>query len=87
MPYVRPNIINKQTSPIFNCVNPVSVSLATLARQIYIYCEIMRESAPLASLNKEQEVSAQHCVFLSKVNLVKIGKVNLTLPYLPDTIE
>ncbi len=36
MPYVRPNIyINKQTSPIFNCVTPVSVSLATLARQIY----------------------------------------------------
>ncbi len=34
MTYVRPNIyINKQTSPIFNCVTPVSVSLATLARQ------------------------------------------------------
>ncbi len=26
--------INKQTSPIFNCVTPVSVSLATLARQL-----------------------------------------------------
>ncbi len=25
--------INKQTSPIFDCVTPVSVSLATLARQ------------------------------------------------------
>ncbi len=25
--------INKQTSSIFNCVTPVSVSLATLARQ------------------------------------------------------
>ncbi len=24
---------DKQTSPIFNCVTPVSVSLATLARQ------------------------------------------------------
>ncbi len=35
MTYVRPNIyINKQTSPIFNCVTPVSVSLATLARQL-----------------------------------------------------
>ncbi len=35
MPYVRPNIyINKQTSPIFNCVTPVSVSLATFARQL-----------------------------------------------------
>ncbi len=28
--------INKQTSPVFNCVNPVSVSPATLARHIYI---------------------------------------------------
>ncbi len=29
MTYIRPNIyINKQTSPIFNCVTPVSVSLA-----------------------------------------------------------
>ena len=29
MTYVRPNIyINKQTSPIFNCVIPVSVSLS-----------------------------------------------------------
>ncbi len=26
---------HKQTSPIFNCVTPVSVSLATLARQIF----------------------------------------------------
>ncbi len=26
--------INKLTSPIFNCVTPVSVSLATLARQL-----------------------------------------------------
>ncbi len=35
MPYVRPNIyINKQTSSIFNCVTPVSVSLATFARQL-----------------------------------------------------
>ncbi len=35
MTYIRPNIyINKQTSPIFNCVTPVSVSLATLARQL-----------------------------------------------------
>ncbi len=35
MPYVRPNIyINKQTSPIFNCVTPVSVSRATLAGQL-----------------------------------------------------
>ncbi len=26
--YIRPNIyVNKQTSPIFNCVTPVSVSL------------------------------------------------------------
>ncbi len=25
---------DKQTSPIFNCVTPVSVSLATLARQL-----------------------------------------------------
>ncbi len=34
MTYVRPNIYtNKQTSPIFNCVTTVSVSLATLARQ------------------------------------------------------
>ncbi len=30
-------IINKQTSPIFNCVTPVSFSLATLARQLIIY--------------------------------------------------
>ncbi len=37
MTYVRPNIhINKQTSPIFNCVTSVSVSLATLARQQYV---------------------------------------------------
>ncbi len=28
--------INKQTSPIFNCVTPVSVSLATLARQLVV---------------------------------------------------
>ncbi len=35
MTYIRPNIyINKQTSPIFNCVTPVSVLLATLARQL-----------------------------------------------------
>ncbi len=35
MTYIRPNIyINKQTSPIFDCVTPVSVSLATLARQL-----------------------------------------------------
>ncbi len=35
--YVRPNIyINKQISPIFNCVTPESVSLATLARQLII---------------------------------------------------
>ncbi len=28
MTYIHPNIyINKQTSPIFNCVTPVSVSL------------------------------------------------------------
>ncbi len=34
MTYVRPNIyINKLTSPIFNCVTPESVSLASLARQ------------------------------------------------------
>ncbi len=33
MTCVRP-YINKQTSPIFNCVTPVSVSLATLARQL-----------------------------------------------------
>ncbi len=42
MPYVRPNIyINKQTSPIFNCVTPVSVSLATLARQLNTYSSII----------------------------------------------
>ncbi len=34
MPYVRPYIYTKQTSPIFDCVTPVSVSLATLARRI-----------------------------------------------------
>ncbi len=35
MTYVRPHIhINKQISPIFNCVTPESVSLAPLARQI-----------------------------------------------------
>ncbi len=29
---------SKQTSPIFNCVTPVSVSLATLARQlVYLF--------------------------------------------------
>ncbi len=33
MTYIHPNI-NKQTSPIFDCVTPVSVSLATLARQL-----------------------------------------------------
>ncbi len=33
MTYIRPNI-NKQTSPIFNCVIPVSVSLA---RQLSLY--------------------------------------------------
>ncbi len=32
---------DKQTSPIFNCVTPVSVSLATLARQI---CPARRET-------------------------------------------
>ncbi len=32
---IRPNIyVNKQTSPIFNCVTPVNVSLTTLASQI-----------------------------------------------------
>ncbi len=37
MTYIRPNIYtNKQTSPIFNCVTPVSVSLATLARQLFV---------------------------------------------------
>ncbi len=37
MTYIRPNIyINKQTSPIFNCVTPVSVSLAKLARQLHV---------------------------------------------------
>ncbi len=41
MPYVRPNIyINKQTSPIFNCVTPVSVSLTTLARQLVIQMQL-----------------------------------------------
>ncbi len=35
MTCVRPNIYtNKQTSPIFNCVTPISVSLATLDRQL-----------------------------------------------------
>ncbi len=29
------HIYNSQTSPIFDCVNPVSVSLATLARQLH----------------------------------------------------
>ncbi len=28
--------INKQTSPIFNCITPVSVSLAPLARQLLL---------------------------------------------------
>ncbi len=28
--------INKQTSPIFNCVTPESVSLAPLARQLLV---------------------------------------------------
>ncbi len=43
MPYVRPNIyINKQTSPIFNYVTPVSVSLATLARQLCMYVWMVR---------------------------------------------
>ncbi len=38
MTYIRPNIyINKQTSPIFNCVTPVTVSLATLANNSIIY--------------------------------------------------
>ncbi len=35
MTYIRPYIyLNKQTSPIFDCIAPVSVSLATLARQL-----------------------------------------------------
>ncbi len=35
--------INKQTSPIFNCVTPVSVSLATLARQLLL-CNVRLNS-------------------------------------------
>ena len=36
MTYVHPHTyINKQISPIFNCVTPESVSLASLARQLY----------------------------------------------------
>ncbi len=35
---------SKQTSPIFNCVTSVSVSLATLARLIYIYIANSLES-------------------------------------------
>ncbi len=31
-----PKYINKQISPIFNCVTPESVSLAPLARQLSI---------------------------------------------------
>ncbi len=34
---VCPNIINKQTSPIFNCVTPESVSLASLTRQLLLF--------------------------------------------------
>ncbi len=41
MTYVRPHIFsNKQISPIFNCVTPDSVSLSSLARQLYIYIYI-----------------------------------------------
>ncbi len=36
--YVRPNIYtNKQTSPIFNCVTPVSVSLANARSPITFF--------------------------------------------------
>ncbi len=53
MTYVRPNIYtNKQTSPIFNCVTPVSVSLATLARQLFMkYRDIAfyRDNASIVS--------------------------------------
>ncbi len=43
MTYIRSNIyINKQTSPIFDCVTPVSVSLATLARQLCMYVWMVR---------------------------------------------
>ncbi len=34
MTYVRPYIKINKPSPIFDCVTPVSVSLATLARQL-----------------------------------------------------
>ncbi len=35
--------INKQTSPIFNCVTPVSVSLAKLAPNNIIYFTFLTE--------------------------------------------
>ena len=35
------NYINKQTSPIFNCVTPVSVSLASLAHQFKSYAVVI----------------------------------------------
>ncbi len=57
MTYVRPNIyINKQTSPIFNCVTPVSVSLARQLNTVIVlsFCQISKlrnicitSSAPL----------------------------------------
>ncbi len=38
MPYVRPNIyINKQTSPIFNCVTPVINILAVITQLFFFF--------------------------------------------------
>ncbi len=61
MTYIRPNIsINKQTSPIFNCVTPVSVSLATLARQLGNCCVIKPSEAVVASSNLMNELISKY---------------------------
>ncbi len=47
--------INKLTSPIFDCVTPVSVSLATLARQLGLFSAM--ERAVLARLSTLEDYS------------------------------
>ncbi len=66
MTYIRPYIyLNKQTSPIFDCVTPVSVSLATLARQIKTNTFTMNYTLPTYDqINNNKHIFIYKFLFL-----------------------
>ncbi len=63
MTYIRPNI-NKQTSPIFNCVTPVSVSLATLACRIYIANSLVNAEFVASSCNQVNSKTVKRMLYI-----------------------